>query len=232
MNQPLDIDALEDLAAQFRQLGNEAATNRHRRRRTIKRPTRPVLIAAVTAVVLTCTASAATLVLREGTPLPEAPAGDFTADQLPLPETSRLAGVQTTDPAGGAPWGVRVFSNAAGAHCFAPGRVVDGKLGVISGGVFRELPLRGPGTCVQFNGREVPLGMVARYYPPEDRTAIYGVASPLVTSIGFQTGIRSQTVIPDSDGAYIAVFEGEPHVRRIITLTDGTRQVLDPPRNP
>ena len=51
--------------------------------------------------------------LRESPPIPEAPAGDFSADQQPLPQTARLAGVQTADPDGGIPWGVRVFSNVA-----------------------------------------------------------------------------------------------------------------------
>ena len=60
---------------------------------------RPALVGVAIAAAIACTAGAATLSLREGAPLPEAPAGDFSADQQPLPESARLAGVQTADNA-------------------------------------------------------------------------------------------------------------------------------------
>jgi len=45
--------------------------------------------------------------------------------------TVRLLGVSTPDPAGGAPWGMRVLSTKRGEGCVQVGRLLQGKLGAL-----------------------------------------------------------------------------------------------------
>ena len=73
---------------------------------------------------------------------------------------------------------------------------------------------------------------MSNYYPPENRTVIFGVSSPRVSNIRLQAGLHSKTITPTTDGAYLAVFQGQPHIRRTITYTDNTELVIDPPRQP
>jgi hypothetical protein len=62
--------------------------------------------------------------------------------------TVRLLGVSTPDPAGGAPWGMRVLSTKHGEGCVQVGRLLDGKLGALGqdsafddDGLFHEFSL-------------------------------------------------------------------------------------------
>ena len=222
----MQIRALDDLAHEFR-----AAAARESRRRSRRRVRHPLALAALLSVSLAASAAGASLFLDRGDPIPPAPAGDFSADQQPLPGTAALTGVQTADPDGGPPWGVRVHRNAAGDPCFTVGQIVDGKFGAVANGTFRELPLRGPGSCVTLTGRERPLGMTEkRFVGPGElpRTAIFGVAGPLVDGITLISGDERKTLTPGEAGAYLAVFDGYPTVTRIVHFTDGTRDVLTP----
>lgn len=229
MTQPLQIDALEDLALAFRRTAQRAPA-KPRRTRAVRRP---ALAAAVASLTIAATATGTALVLTHGDPIRPAPLTDFTADQRPLLGSDHLSGVQTADPAGGAPWGLRVYRSETGDPCAIVGQLSDGKVGSVSQGTFHELPLSGPGTCVHFIGRERPLSMVTRRFvgPGEaPRTAIYGIAGPLVTRIKLDNGTTTQTIVPAKDGAYLAVFEGHPNVIRTISFTDGTQDVLNPAR--
>jgi hypothetical protein len=56
------------------------------------------------------------------------------------------------------------------------------------------------------------------------------VASARVSSISLHAGGPFESRRAGADGAYLAVFETQPHVRRVITYTDGSQLVIDPPR--
>lgn len=68
--------------------------------------------------------------------------------------SSRIEPVSTPDPAGGPPWGLRVFSTKEGVGCIQVGRLLDGRLGALGedgafgdDGRFHEVPA---GTSVRF----------------------------------------------------------------------------------
>ncbi|HTE63060.1 MAG TPA: hypothetical protein VK631_22080, partial [Solirubrobacteraceae bacterium] len=143
MDDRLNIDALENLAMQFRRAADRDLRHAARRRRVWR--SKPLVL--LVALALSGSAVAGTLVVTEGDPLPSASVQDFRADQLPLAGTSRLAGVQVSDPEGGLPWGLRVAEGRMGGKCFTPGRVYDGKLGVQQGSTFRSIPELGPQQC-------------------------------------------------------------------------------------
>jgi hypothetical protein len=45
-----------------------------------------------------------------------------------VPDSLKLLPIRTADPAGGPPWGIRIFTTTRGAGCVQVGRVVDGRL--------------------------------------------------------------------------------------------------------
>jgi hypothetical protein len=47
------------------------------------------------------------------------------------PGSARVLGLRVSDPQGGAPWGLRVFTTTRGAGCIQVGRVIDGQIGVL-----------------------------------------------------------------------------------------------------
>jgi hypothetical protein len=129
-----------------------------------RRRPRWLLGGAGVAVVVTGIATAATGSFPIGDPL--GPWHDSRAGK-PVPHSGRLQAIRAADPAGGPPWGIRVFRTAPSrsaqtAHSGSPallrggrgeceqlGRVVDGKLGVIeTDGRFHALPLGPAGLCV------------------------------------------------------------------------------------
>jgi hypothetical protein len=124
----------------------------------------PVIGALLAAsVVMTGGALAAAGVIPPGKPLtsplptPDPDRGEGAV----IASSARVLGLRVPDPAGGPPWGLRIVKTTRGATCLQPGRVVDGKLGVlgqdgVSGndGKFHELPLTpfaAPG-CVPDDG--------------------------------------------------------------------------------
>jgi hypothetical protein len=93
-----------------------------------------LLVLVVPAVlVATAGALAASGVIRIGAPAE--PSGGSRLPELRggglVKGTVRLLPVATPDPAGGPPWGMRVFSTKAGEGCVQVGRLIEGKLGAI-----------------------------------------------------------------------------------------------------
>lgn len=229
MTDSLQIDALEDLALAFRRTAQRTPPI-SRRKRLLQRP---ALAAALASLTIAATATGSALILSQGAPIHPAPLADFTADQRPLIGSDHVSGVHTADPAGGAPWGLRVYRSKTGDPCAIVGQLSGTALGSVTRNTFHELPLSGPGTCVHLLGRARPLSMGTRKFvaPGEaPRTVIYGIAGPLVASIKLDNGTTKQTIVPGKDGAYLAVFEGYPNIVRTISFTDGTQDVLDPTR--
>jgi hypothetical protein len=132
---------------------------------TVPRRRRPLwLLGGIGAVVLvTGIATAATGSFPIGDPL--GPWRDNRSGK-PVPHSGHLQAIRAADPAGGPPWGIRVFRTAhspappprigepallhsGNGVCEQLGRVVDGKLGVIeTDGRFHALPLGPAGLCL------------------------------------------------------------------------------------
>jgi hypothetical protein len=65
-----------------------------------------------------------------------------------IPSSARVLPLRFDDPAGGPPWGMRIWKTTRGAECVQVGRIVDGKLGFLgqdesagNDGRFHEAPL-------------------------------------------------------------------------------------------
>ena len=147
-----------------------------------------------------------------------------------MPGAASLTNLRVPDPAGGPPWGIRLSRSERGKICYTPGRILDGKLGMVKGGVFRALPLRGPDKCVELSD-DRPLTMdTDEFLAPDEvpRTVVNGLATSAVTRIELRAGEEEVTVRPSGDGAYLAVFKGRPNVIRTIVFADGRVDVLNP----
>jgi hypothetical protein len=120
--------------------------------RVRRRGARTAVLIAVLALVIAAGALAAGGVIQIGSTV--APPARFqehprTGSGAAVPSTARLLPLRVEDPAGGPPWGLRLVKTTRGLVCLQPGRVVDGKLGVLGqdgvahdDGRFHELSLR------------------------------------------------------------------------------------------
>ena len=120
----------------------------------------PLLAAALVIVAFGAAALAAQQLLVSGAPvaLPRGtPLQPRSGLGIPLPSSSAAIALQSSDPAGGPPWGARFIATTRGYGCLQFGRVVRGELGVIGqdgafsdDGRFHALPvdyLEGPFPC-------------------------------------------------------------------------------------
>jgi hypothetical protein len=122
--------AAERREAAGRRLGWRAVRAGGRQRRVL-------LIVIVVVALLAGVAVAATQIIGIGRPVPVSPITSRLGEIVP--GTTRLLTVRGADPAGGPPWGLRVFHSKRGAACVQVGRVVDGRLGVLGqDGVFNN----------------------------------------------------------------------------------------------
>lgn len=101
------------------------------------------------------------------------PVGSPTKDEVRLrphvgigalePGSVRVLAVQTEDPDGGPPWGLRVAGTTRNLGCLQAGRLLDGRIGVLGrDGAFHddgrfhpiaETSVGHPGTCMQLDGK-------------------------------------------------------------------------------
>ncbi|MCW2993922.1 MAG: hypothetical protein JWQ18_1417 [Conexibacter sp.] len=148
----------------------------------------------------------------------------------PAPAYRQLARSSVRDPVEREPWGLRLFRSAKGYSCFTLGRVVDGRLGVIRGGQFREIPTRAAGICGDLEVHHYVLA--ARTYPPRTipggRTLVYGVVDRTVTRLAIlsATGRRTPVRIA-SDGTFLVLRTGTAPFHLAHMVIDGSagRQV-------
>lgn len=228
MNEQYKVRALEELGCEFSQAAEREQRHRHRRGRG-KWRARP--LALVLALGLSGSAVAGTLLVTEGDPIPAASVREFSAEQRPLPATSRLAGVQTADPEGGLPWGLRLTEGRAGSECFTVGRIYNGKLGQAADSVFRELPDVGPQHCTTFTSdRPVSLNVKADQNGGQPRTVLYGLASQRIQEITLHVSGDTIALEPDRDGAFLAVMRDYPAYKIDVHYKDGQVDRLDPSR--
>jgi hypothetical protein len=187
-----------------------------------------VLLAAVLGVA--AAATAAVLLIRQGSSLPAAHTQDLQAGGVPLSGTVRLAGLDAPDPAAGSPpWDLRVSRTRDGEICTAVGQVLGRRFGVVGlDDVFRALPLGSVDVCsadpssgsVLAGAREF-VGRTAS----EARTVVSGVAGADALRVTAY-GPGSPRRLPlGPDGSFITVYRGEPEeVRpRIVVASRGGR---------
>ncbi len=108
-------------------------------RRLNSRRARPALVAVAIAIG-GGTALAATGALRTGSSVStEVAAVPSEREGTVIASSVHLLPLRVPDPAGGPPWGLRVARTSRGLLCVEPGRVVDGRVGVIGAdGAFRD----------------------------------------------------------------------------------------------
>jgi hypothetical protein len=193
---------------------------------------RRVSVAAllVAALGVAAAATAAVLLIREGSSLPAAHTQDLQAGGVPLSGTVRLAGLDAPDPAAGSPpWDLRVSRTRDGEICTAVGQALGRRFGIVGlDDVFRALPLGSVDVC----SADPPSGAVlagAREFvgrtASEARTVVSGVAGAdarQVTAYGPGSPRRLRL---GPDGSFITVYRGEPEEvqPRIVVVSRGGR---------
>ncbi len=195
---------------------------------------RALLTGVVLALLLAGAAAAAILITR-GAPLPSPNAADLRSSGVPLPQTVRLAGLDSTDPnPAEPPWDIRLSRTRAGETCTAVGQVLDGQFGIVGlDHVFRALPLGGVDAC----GVDAPDGPVltgARVFvgagTQDARTVVNGVAGAGARSVTVYGPGGPRTLPLGPQGSFITVYRGyveEVQPRVVVVTRDGRTHSID-----
>jgi hypothetical protein len=137
----------------------------------------------------------------------------------------KLLGIRAQDPAGGAPWGLRLTWTKRGIGCVEAGRVVDGKLGAVgpdgsfterTASVFPQASCQVPDAKGHLFATMTLLGTPSTGDPascnprrcPRDslRTVYYGLLGPEATAVTYRDGTRIvRQEVSRPEGAYLVV---------------------------
>lgn len=185
-------------------LRDAAERNQRRRQRAgvsswLKKLVFPV---TVTALTVAAGAGAIGLVSNEQGPGIRAERGDGAGLDAPT-DPAVITSSTVRDPAGGAPWVVRAYTNRDGEECVQVGRLQNGVFGQVQEQRFRALPPDAPGVCGPASRRRSLVAIERRTDPA--RTIVYGLAAsrqPVVVSLASRTR-RSE---PAALGAFLTVF--------------------------
>lgn len=226
------LPVLEELGRELERVAGDA---RPRRRFPPARLSGRVgALVAAGALATAAVATAAVLLIHEGSPLPGAHPQDLRANGIPLRGSARLAGLDAPDPgAGAAPWDLRLSRTADGEICTAVGQVVDGTFGIVGlDDVFRRLPLGGVDAC-SFPTPGSPVLAGARGFlgrtAAEARTVVSGVAGSDARSVTAYGAGGRRALRLGPEGAFITVFPGSPErvrPRVVVTFADGHRHTV------
>lgn len=138
---------------------------------------------------------------------------------VPARSDTKLSALRVPDPAGGLPWGVRLYTSKLGLPCVLVGRVKDDHLGVPSGGRFLRYPLDAPGLCSDSKDEHAAFAVRRTSTPAPGRTLVYGVVDRTVSSVVIHPEAgRSQPVTVADDGGFLLV-EASPGAMRSATIT-------------
>jgi hypothetical protein len=202
---PIVIMRRELVAAAERESVRRGVVPGVRPRVRLLRRGRPALVLAAALVLASGTAVAATQLFG-----PPVRAG-LVLTGAPKPGQALLLPLRAADPAGGFPWGVRIYTrrlaSAAGAlSCLQVGRVLDGELGVIGedgafgdDGLFHALPVEPLRGCAQAGAASwYPEYVSASAYTGSGTCAapLAGLESPASRSRDLTRGARA---CPTSD---------------------------------
>lgn len=198
---------LEEAAA--REIDERERGPSRRRRRRWRNLGLPVVAALLAAAV----SAGAVKLIDGGAGDPIEPDSGDDSRRLQAPrDPAVIVSSATDDPAGGPPWVVRAFTNAAGTDCVQVGRLRDGIFGQVQGTQFRPLPASAPGTCATAAARG-PLVAVRRI--AAQRTLVFGLAVDR-TTVTVRVGDREQRVRPAGFGAFVAVFAGATPGQQVV----------------
>jgi hypothetical protein len=212
-----------------------AASDRSPRRRSRPSRMRSLLLAVVALLVIAGGALAAGGVIRLGAPVrrlvnPHSRFGALSKG------TVRLLAISTPDPAGGPPWGMRIYSTTRGSGCIQVGRLLYGKLGAIGedgafqdDGLFHPTALAEGGergcTVLDGDGRIFLNVMVAN----ESASGIAGIFSdgcvPAGTPPLERTNVRGRTlaICPQQDERNLYYGLLGPDATSVTYVLDGHR---------
>jgi hypothetical protein len=215
---------------------------------------RPLVALPLLAVLGGGVALAATGVLRPGSPVPAT--AHLTPDAqlgVPLPGRSRLISRSAPDPAGGAPWSMRIVHTTRNVVCTQIARVYDGQLGVIGedgafhdDGRFHALPLdaispvprhylvscqpAGQRTTQEVSGMPASgqlSGAGTLGKPAQERRLYFGLLGPTAVSVSYRLPGRTVTLpVEPGSGAYLIVLPSTTPAPK--TVDDGGRTGVGP----
>ena len=206
----IELGAELDRAAR-RALGGALGDDRARPGRVVRlRPA--IAIALLIALLLAAVATAAVLLITEGSPLPAPHAADLSPWEDPVPGSVRLAGLDAPDPGGGPAWDIRLSRSRTGETCTAVGQIFAGRFGVVGlDDVFRALPVGGVDAC-GVPGIAGPVLAGARVFAgrtaAEARTVVNGVAGAGARSVSVYGPGGARRLRLGVQGSFITVYRG------------------------
>lgn len=165
-------------------------------------------VGVIAGLLLAGGAGAAGVLITRGDPITVVPG----PGPVPRAATATLDPVRAADPVGGPPWGIRVATAPHGETCQAVGRVLDGRLGVLRGRVFRELPSTHADACVRLGTRT--LAPSWSQYPGPNvsargaRTVVHGLAGAGVVEVIVTGPSGTRRLAPSRRGVFLTVYEG------------------------
>jgi hypothetical protein len=188
-------------------------------RRALWRSRRLLVLAPIAVLALATAAGAARVILDDG------PA--IHGDRGAPPEISRaphdtaLATDRAADPAGGLPWGERLYSSANGGRCAFVGHVKDGALGVLRDGRFSALAPDAPGVC----GRPGAHMLVATQtlFESSRRSVLFGFVDRSVRDMYVDAGGRRIDIPIATDGSYLLVSKNR--IRGTLAIVTSARTI-------
>jgi hypothetical protein len=193
-----------------------------------------VLAVCVVLSILAAAATAAVLLIQQGSSLPAPHAQDLRSGGIPLPGSARLAGLDAPDPSSSnPPWDLRLSRTSTGETCTAVGQVLDGRFGIVGlDHVFRAFPLGSVDVCGIDSG-DGPLLVGAKDFvgatPGEARTVLSGVAGGGARSVtAYGTGAPRHLKL-GPQGSFITVYAGEAEEVRprvAIVMRDGRLRTI------
>jgi hypothetical protein len=140
------------------------------------------------------------------------------------PGDRRLAQARSADPVEGLPWGVRLYTSAAGQSCVVLGRLAKGHLGIVQGGRFSDLPSDAPGVCNDLERLHVLATIRSYGNVTGGRTVLYGVVDRTIRSLTMVTSTAEARLIPiAADGTFITVLIGVNRLRHARLRVQGLR---------
>jgi hypothetical protein len=225
---PPEHSALKSLEQIFRAAGEEKDRIRRLERRRVRRRAMLATVAAVAAA--SGSAAIATKVLDSDDP--PVRAGDAAVGELaPAPADRRLALATAADPVERHGWGVRIYQGRTGETCAVAGRLLQGRLGVIQNGRFRELPAGVPGQCTDLAAEHALV--TARSYGAGStagaaRTVVYGIVDRTVTRVGIGRTASERQIPVAADGTFVYVMKGARALtgqRAFVARADGVRSL-------
>ena len=203
---PEDHEAARALKSELERLGRErGAAWEARSGRRRRRAGRIVFGSAAAALAAAVVATATTSVFD---PAPTREAGRLPPALERAPSDARLSDVRVPDPAGGPPWGARLYTSEEGLPCVDIGRLSGGRLGVVRDGTFVPFGDRAPGACATARSQHLVIQVRRDPGPDAGRSILYGLADRAVAKVALERRGRRRRLRIAPDGVILRVRRG------------------------